>query len=232
MQAMADRHFKPARLLYDPPPLENGARLMSREFLRRYEATPEVKKAELIEGIVYMPPPVSADHSKPDSLIQTWLGTYAATTPGVECFTNTTVLLGPRNTPQPDACLCIKPGRGGQTRFNEKRYLVGAPELIAEVAATSASLDLGDKLEAYASAGVREYVVWRTLEAGLDWFTLEDADYLAVQPDERGLIRSRVFPGLVLNVSALLAMKSATVLMVLRRGLASTAHKKFAASLR
>ena len=232
MQAIAERNRKPARPLYDPPPLENGARLTPREFLRRYEAMPEVKKAELIEGVVYMPPPVSSDHSKPDSLIQTWLGTYAAMTPGVECFTNTTVLLGPRNTPQPDACLCLKPGGGGQTHFNEKKYLVGAPELIAEVAATSASLDLGDKLEAYAVAGVREYVVWRTLEAGFDWFTLEDADYLAVKPDARGLIRSRVFHGLVLDVNALLAMKSATVLTVLRRGMASAAHRTFAASLR
>src|SRR2546428_2124451 len=119
-----------------------------------------------------MPPAVSAAHGKPDNFIQTWLGTYAGMTPGVECFTNTTVLLGPRNTPQPDACLCLKAGRGGQTRFNEKKYLVGAPELIAEIAATSASLDLGDKREAYAIAGVREYLVWRTLEEGFDWLML------------------------------------------------------------
>ena len=99
MPAIAEMNRKPGRLLCDPPPLENGARLTSREFLRRYEATPEVKKAELIEGIVYMPPPISADHSESDSLIQTWLGTYAAMTPRVKCFTNTTVLLGPRNTP-------------------------------------------------------------------------------------------------------------------------------------
>lgn len=232
MPAIVERHRKPARPLPEPPPLENGARLGSREFLRRYEAMPELRKAELIEGIVYMPSPVSADHSKPDNLIQTWLGTYAAMTPGVECFTNTTVVLGPRNTPQPDACLCLKPGRGGQTRLNEKKYLVGAPELIAEIAATSASLDLGDKLEAYASAGVREYLVWRTLEQGFDWFALEDAEYLAVKPDAHGLIRSRVFPGLVLDTRALLALQAAKVLAVLQRGLASSAHKSFAASLR
>ncbi|MCI0535614.1 MAG: Uma2 family endonuclease [Verrucomicrobiales bacterium] len=232
MQAIVERKRRHGPLPYDPPPLENGARLTAREFLRRYEAMPDLKKAELIAGIVYMPPPVSADHSEPDNLIQTWLGTYAAATPGVRCYTNTTVLLGPRNTPQPDACLCVKPGRGGQTRFNEKNYLVGAPELIAEVAATSASLDLGDKLEAYAMAGVREYVVWRTLEAGIDWFKIEDAEYVAVRPDARGLIRSGVFPGLILDVNALLTMKSATVLAVLRRGLASTAHRTFTARLR
>jgi Uma2 family endonuclease len=232
MPATAERNHKVPPLLQNLPPLENGARLTSREFLRRYEAMPEVKKAELIEGIVYMPSPVSANHSKPDNFIQTWLGTYAAMTPGVECFSNSTVVLGPRNTPQPDACLCLKPSRGGQTRFNEKDYLVGPPELIAEVAATSASLDLGDKLEAYATAGVREYLVWRTLEQGFDWFGLEDAEYVAAKPDARGLIRSPIFPGLVLDVKALLELNGAKVLTTLRRGLASAAHKSFVVSLR
>lgn len=232
MHAAAGRDRKSVRPLYDPPPLENGARLTSREFLRRYEAMPEIKKAELIEGVVYMPPPVSAHHSEPDNLIQTWLGTYAAHTPGVHCYTNTTVQLGPRNTPQPDACLCLKPGRGGQARLNEMKHLIGAPELIAEIAATSASLDLGDKLEAYAVAGVREYLVWRTLERGFDCFVLEDADYLKVKPDARGCIRSGVFPGLVLDTRALLAMNGAKVLALLQRSLGSSAHKTFAANLR
>lgn len=232
MPAIAERHRKPARPPQDPPPLENGDRLSSREFLRRYEAMPELRKAELIQGIVYMPSPVSANHSEPDGIIQTWLGVYAAHTPGVKCYPNTTVVLGPRNTPQPDACLCLKPGHGGQTRLNGKSYLVGAPELVAEIAATSASLDLGDKFEAYASAGVCEYLVWRTLERGFDWFTLEDAEFLPVKPDAHGLIRSRVFPGLVLDVRALLAMNAAKVLAVLQRGLASAGHKSFVASLR
>jgi len=212
--------------------LENGARLSSREFLRRYEAMPDLKKAELVKGVVYMPSPVTVDHSKPDNLVQIWLGFYAVKTPGVECFANTTVIPGPANTPQPDACLCLKPGRGGQTRINEKKYLVGAPELVAEIAASSASLDLGDKLEAYAMAGVREYLVWRTLEQGFDWFALEDADYVAVKPKAHGLIRSRCFPGLVLDVNALLTQDGSKVLATLQRGLATAAHRTFVASLR
>lgn len=100
------------------------------------------------------------------------------------------------------------------------------------MAATSASLDLGDKMEAYAMAGVREYLVWRTLEHGLDWFVLEDADYLEVKPDGRGLIRSRVFPGLVLDPSALLTLNAAKVLATLQRALSSAAHRAFVARLR
>src|SRR2546425_9070655 len=87
-------------------PLESGDRLTSREFLRRYEAMPQVKKAELIEGIVYMGSPVRlTQHAKPDNLIQTWLGYYAGRTPGTECATNATDPLDVDNVPQPDALL-------------------------------------------------------------------------------------------------------------------------------
>jgi len=232
MQVTAEKERLGASLLENPPPLQNGDRLTSHEFLRRYEAMPEVKKAELIQGIVYMGSPVSIQHSEPDGLIHLWLGTYAAHTPGVKCYPNTTVIFGPHNTPQPDSCLCLKPETGGQTRLSGKKYLVGAPELIAEVTATSASLDLGDKMDAYAMAGVREYLVWRTLEEGLDWFTLTDGEFLRIQPDARSLIRSRVFPGLVLDVKALLALNGAKVLAVLKRGLSSAAHKTFLATMR
>jgi Uma2 family endonuclease len=232
MLAIEERTRKGAGLLGEPPSLQNGDRLRSQEFLRRYEAMPEIKKAELIEGIVYMGSPVSAEHGEPDGLINTWLGTYAAHTPGVRFFCNTTVILDADNTPQPDACLCLQPGRGGRTRISAKKYLVGAPELIVEVAASSASIDLNDKMDAYARNGVSEYLVWRTLEKRFDWFELENENYVAVRPDARGLLRSKTFPGLVLDVRALLAMNAPKVLTMLQRGLASAAHKSFIASLR
>ena len=233
MIAVEERTRRRARLLRELPALQNGDRLRSQEFLRRYEAMPEVKKAELIEGIVYMGSPVRAeDHGEPDALIHTWLGTYAAHTPGVRVFANTTVILDADNAPQPDACLCVKPGRGGKTRINPKKYLTGAPELIAEVAASSASIDLNDKMDAYARNGVGEYLVWRTLEQRFDWFVLENENYVTIRPDSRGILRSGTFPGLFLDVSALLAMNAPKVLAVLQRGLASSAHKAFVASLR
>jgi Uma2 family endonuclease len=183
--------------------------------------------------VVYMGSPVSAeDHSEPDGLIHGWLWTYATQTPGVRFFPNATVILDADNTPQPDACLCLKPGRGGRTRINPKKYLVGAPELIAEIAASSASLDLHDKMDAYARNGVGEYLVWRTLERRCDWFVLENENYIPLRPDTRGLLRGKIFPGLVLDVRAVLAMNAPKVLAALRRGLASAAHKTFVASLR
>jgi Uma2 family endonuclease len=231
MLAVEERTRRGADLLREPPSLQNGDRLRSKEFLRRYEAMPEVKKAELIEGIVYMGSPVSAEeHGEPDAFIHTWLGTYAAHTPGVRVFANTTVILDADNTPQPDACLCLNAGRGGRTRISPKKYLMGAPELIVEIAASGASIDLNDKMDAYARNGVGEYLVWRTLEKRFDWFSLENENYVAVRPDGRGLLRSKTFPGLVLDVRALLAMNAPKVLTVLQRALASAAHKSFAAS--
>jgi hypothetical protein len=222
-----------AQLGDEPPLLQNGDRLRSKEFLRRYEAMPDLKRAELIEGVVYMGSPVSAEwHSEPDALIHTWLGTYAAHTSGVRLFSNPTVILDADNAPQPDACLCLKPGAGGGMKFSPKNYLLGSPELIAEVAASSASIDLHDKMDAYARNGVGEYLVWRTLEKRLDWFALENENYVALSADKRGLLCSRTFPGLVLDGRALLGMNAAKVLAVLHRGLASAAHKRFVAGLR
>ena len=78
------------------PPLESGDRLTREEFERRYEAMPEVKKAELINGVVYMGSPVRfRAHGRPHVLLLTWLGTYSALTPGVLCADNAPFASGP-----------------------------------------------------------------------------------------------------------------------------------------
>jgi Uma2 family endonuclease len=212
-------------------PLESGDSLGAVEFLRRYEAMPDVKKAELIEGTVYMPSPVRLAHSAPDSLIQGWLLTYAARTPGTQAAGNATVRLDPENVPQPDALLRILPECGGQTRLDAAGYLFGPPELIVEVAASSVSIDLHDKLRAYRRAGVREYLVWRTLDRQLDWFVLEQDDYRSNAPDSTGVIRSPHFPGLVLAVDALLNQDAAKVLDVLQANLQTPVHAAFVEKL-
>ena len=202
--------------LVDPLPLENGDRMRSGEFLRRYEAMPEVKKAELVEGKVYMGSPVRADlHAEPDGLIHLWLATFAMRRPGAKFYPNTTVVLDADNTYQPDAVLCLAPERGGRTRINAKGYLTGAPELVAEIAASTASLDLQEKLQVYRRCGVNEYLVWRTAENQFDWFILENEEYQRQSPGGDGLLRSRVFAGLVLDVAALLARDGARVLAAL-----------------
>ena len=212
-------------------PLESGDSLGAVEFMRRYEAMPDVKKAELIEGTVYMPSPVSRAHSAPYSMIQGWLAWYAARTPGTEANGDATVRLGPKNVPQPDALLWILPECGGRARLDTKGYFLGPPELIVEVAASSASVDLHGKLRAYRRAGVREYLVWRPLDRQFDWFVLEQNQYRANVPASPGVLRSPHFPGLALAVDALLEGDWGKVLDVLQSSLKTSAHTAFVAQL-
>lgn len=171
-------------------------------------------------------------HAKPDGITQTWLGTYAALTPGVEHAPNATTRLDIDNMPQPDALLRILTECGGSSRVDGEGYLVGPPELALEICASSQSIDLGDKLTAYRRAGIPEYLVWRTVEKKFTWLTLGKDDYHDNTPDAQGIIRSQFFPGLWLDVSALLALNASKVLDALHLGLKSPAHKTFVARLR
>jgi Uma2 family endonuclease len=207
------------------PPLENGDRLSRFEFERRYEAMHHLKKAELIEGVVYMAAALRIkSHGEPHGDLVAWLGTYKAFTPKVVLGIEPTVRLDLENEPQPDAVLLI-PGR--QATIGADDYIEGAPELIVEVAASSVAIDLHDKKRAYRRNQVQEYIVWRTLDQQLDWFVLDADDYVAQQPNQQGITRSRVFPGLWLAVSALLAGEMTTVLSVLQQGLNSPEHQAF-----
>lgn len=214
------------------PPLENGDRLTAHEFLRRYSAMPRVRKAELIHGIVYMGSPVRLDrHGEPDNLIQGWLWSYSIATPGVKAAANSTTRLDPDDVPQPDALLRILPECGGQSRLDTAGYLLGAPELVVEIAASSVSLDAGDKLVAYRRARVREYLVWRTDDRALDWWVFADEEFRPLPADADGVLRSGAFAGLWLDVPALLAGDGPRVLAALNAGLGSPGHAEFVARL-
>ena len=76
------------------PPLVAGDYLSRDEFLRRWEAMPQLKRAELIQGVVYMPSPVSFDHGDSDLHVSTWLGNYEAATPGCRGSSSATWLMG------------------------------------------------------------------------------------------------------------------------------------------
>ncbi len=211
------------------PPLESGDRLTRAEFERRYQATPEHFKAELIEGVVYVASPVRTFHGVPHANLITWLGVYSAATPGVSAADNTTTRLDMDNEPQPDALLRIE--RGGTSTISEDGYIEGAPELIAEIATSSAAIDLGAKQNAYRRNGVQEYLVWQTFENRLSWFRLQAEAYVLLEPDAEGIVRSGVFPGLWLAVSALLEGRMIEVLNVLQAGLADPAHLAFVEGL-
>jgi len=211
------------------PPLESGDRLTRAEFERRYEATPEKFKAELIEGVVYVASPVRIFHGRPHAALMAWLTPYWIATPGVDIADNTTTRLDLDNEPQPDALLRI--GVGGTSQISEDGYIEGAPELVAEIATSSASIDLGTKKNAYRRNGVREYLVWQRFENQFSWFSLQREEYVLIEPDTDGIIRSSVFPGLWLAVPALLEGAMIEVLNVLQAGLASAEHQAFVQEL-
>ena len=235
--AMSTQPVKPAEPTEAPgngaiPPLENGDRLTRAEFERRYDAMPGLKKAELIEGEVYIPSPVRhGRHSHPHTRLVAWLGNYETDTPGVEAGGNGSIRLDLDNEPQPDAYLIIRPERGGQARISEDDYIEGAPELVAEVASSSASYDLGKKLNAYRRNGVREYVVWRVLDRQVDWFINREGRFELMPPSADGILRSTVFPGLWLDPAALVRGEKATVRRILQHGLDSAEHADFLARL-
>jgi Uma2 family endonuclease len=219
-------------LVHHIPPLENGDRLSRIEFERRYDAMPHLKKAELIEGIVYMPSPVRhRQHGQPHSYLMGWLVVYMAGTPGVQVGDNSTARLDLDNEPQPDGSLLIDPERGGQTRISEDGYIEGPPELVLEVASSSASYDLHVKRNVYRRNGVQEYVVWRVLDEAIDWFVLRDGQYERLAPGDDGILRSHVFPGLWLDPTALLRHDLATVLATVQQGASSPEHAAFVATL-
>lgn len=210
------------------PPLQSGDRLARPEFERRYAASPHIKKAELIEGIVYVASPLRHEqHGKPHSRVMTWLGVYQAMTPGVDLSDAPTVRLDLDNEPQPDAVLFIEANAGGQTRISPDGYIEGPPELIVEIAASSAAIDTGSKKQVYRRNGVLEYVIWQSYDNQLEWLWLTDGEYQLLSPDLDGIIRSRVFPGLWLAGEALLSNQMARVLEVLQAGLQSPEHEAF-----
>lgn len=215
------------------PPLENGDHLTRDEFERRYEAMPDLMKAELIEGVVYMAPPALRwdFHGGPHADLMGWLWVYRAATPGVRVGDNASIRLDLKNMPQPDAAMIIEPAFGGQARIGADDYLEGAPELIGEVAASSVSIDMNEKLEAYRRNGVREYLVWRVRDHAIDWFELRDGRYVLLAPAADGITRSKIFPGLSLDAAAMIRGQMATVLQALQQGLATPEHAAFVAAL-
>ncbi len=232
MSSVLDPLLRPDTPHPDPeePLLEPGDHMDRRTFHALYSAMPPGTRAELIGGVVYMPSPVRANHSRPHVKVLAWLDTYEAATPGTEAHSEATVFLSEWGEPQPDACLLIAPQHGGQTQL-DGGYISGAPELVVEVASSTVSYDLHKKLADYEAAGVREYLVYvvRTHEAR--WFINRSGTFEEIAAGDDGVIRSEVFPGLWLNLHALSRLDSTALRKTLEEGLASPEHQAFVKKL-
>jgi len=215
------------------PDLETGDHLSRDEFERRYHAMPESCHAQLIEGVVYMASPVRFNaHARPHKDLLYWSSTYEIGTPGILSGDNATVRMDLDNEPQPDLAMFLAPGSGGRVKLSDDDYLVGAPEFVAEISASSVSIDLHSKMRVYKRNQVLEYLVWRTLDREIDWFHLQGSDYRRIKPDVAGVLRSILLPGLWLDAPAMFSGDMTSVLKVLAAGLASPEHAAFVERLK
>lgn len=193
---------------------------------------PDVKKAELVNGVVHIPSPVSIDaHGEQHFHFMGWLFTYRAHTPGVQGGDNATLKLPiGMNQPQADACLRIKPEYGGQSSMKDG-YVLGGVELAGEISASTVSFDLNEKLAAYEANSVLEYVVWRVEDSEIDWFFLKAGVYHPMPLTKHGIYKSKVFPGLWLDSRAMIDGDLLKVLEVVQQGIASPEHQRFVKKL-
>jgi Uma2 family endonuclease len=210
------------------PLLRGGDHLSQPEFHRRYLQYPDHIKFELIGGIVYMASPLSRFHSRYDGKIGFMCELYSFSSPGTEVLHNATTILSEDDEPQPDLGLRILPEYGGLSR-NQDKYVGGAVELIVEVAVSSRAIDLHAKRDAYKKAGVIEYLVVCVDPPELHWHHFPDDTLLS--PDKKGVIKSRVFPGLWIHAQALLDLDSAKLREVVEQGIASRPHAAFVRKL-
>lgn len=195
--------------------LENGDRI-SRDDFERLCAEQQIRQAELIDGVVRMNAAAVRfhQHGKPHALMMVWLGTYAARHPGTELADNTSVRLDAASEPQPDILMFRTDSQ--KCRVADDGFLEGTPDLVVEIAASSVSYDAHEKRRLYERCGVPEYILWRTEDRAIDWFVLSNGRYEILVPEEDSdsdqLLRSRNFPGLILDRPAMVTGNIPTVL--------------------
>jgi Uma2 family endonuclease len=190
-----------------------------------YSQMPHDFRAELIGGTVYVASPLKIRHGRPHVALATVFGLYEGNTGGVETGDSVSVFLGEESEPQPDLYLRILPEFGGQSRTSTDGYVEGPPELVAEIAYATYSLDLNAKRSDYKRHGIREYLVANVKDAKLVWLDL--ANDVEIGLDADGIARPREFPGLWIDSNALFRCDYHRLTEVLQQGLASPEHAAF-----
>lgn len=213
------------------PPFENGDCMDQKTFHRLYEKTPEGFKAELIGGVVYMASPVSKPHGRTHRRLCLWLDHYIEETQGVEGYDNTTNIQDEKSEPQPDLTLIVEPEYGGLTGEDSKGCIVGPAELVIEIAHSSFSIDRHAKFRDYERVGVREYLIVIVKAERIEWYGRDRNGFVPMDADAKGIVRSRVFPGLWLDPAGIFAKSSKRLIATLNAGLATEDHAKFVAKL-
>ena len=199
--------------------LAPGDRMELEEFLERWDQSPELKFAELIDGVVYMPPPVSLPHGSFNSVAQAVFGRYRLLSGVCKSLANATwLMLG--SAPQPDLSLALKKEYGGTMEMAARELASGRPELAVEICWSRRSYDLGPKLALYERAGVPEYLAILVEERRFEWRVLVQSRYQFLNAQD-GVFRSRILPGLWIDEPAFWSEDGPRLLSVLDEGMRS-----------
>lgn len=214
------------------PFLHDGDRLTMEEFERRWDAMPNLKHAELIEGQVYMnAAALRWDwHSEPHGLLVSVMTHYARVTDGVLFGSDPSVRMNPSSMPQPDAVLRVSEKIGGLSQI-QKGYVVGRPEFVIEVSGSTDRHDLGAKKTLYLNTGVPEYLNWSVPDEQIVLFRLQSSSYEKVAEDHTGILKSLILPGLWFDPAALIRGDRPRIYEVMDMGIASPEHKEFVQEL-
>lgn len=213
-------------------PLEHGERLTRAEFERRYRPRPDIKKVELLEGVVHLKPATATQqYANHHAILKSWLEMYLVSTPGVRAAHNYRLRLDEQSEPQPDFCVWIEDICGGQTEILPDGFLQGVPELIIEVAPDSTSYELREKYHTYRRAGVQEYLVLQVQGQKSGWFAWSQGEYFPLFPNNKGVLQSQAFAGLWFAAAAFWQGEGTDLKAALRQGLITTQHADFVEQL-
>jgi hypothetical protein len=213
--------------------LWHGDRLSRDEFERRYDAMPDLKKAVLIEGVVYLMPEHGHYHlGEARAKLIGWMGQYEYRIQGIEGSCNGSIRMEPESMAQPDVTLFLLPENGGRVLISDDDYLEGGPELVAHVVASRASYPRHANLSLYRRNGIRECLFWSVLDRDIEWLALREHGYDALREHEDGILRSEVSPGLWLDPDALIEDDCPALIDVIRRGLDTPEYTAFVERLR
>jgi hypothetical protein len=214
------------------PPLADGQLVSLEEFEQRFDATPDLKHAELLDGVAYLRHDGRAFAGSCRAALIGWLGVYSASTRFLLPGAHGHVALDDRNELQPDAILAVRPEAGGTVVLDATGVVRSAPDFAADVFTTTNATLLPKRIAAHERGGTLEYLVWYAEHKCVDWLVRERGEFVAMNPDPAdGLLKSVAFPGLWLDATALLNGDLDTVLAALQRGLASAEHKAFVSQL-
>lgn len=161
------------------------------------------------------------------SSVSYWLCQYRRSTPCVESLGRVSIFLDPTTEIETTAAMWLTPGADDRPRWQRCE---GVPELLVEVTATVHNKVFRRRLRVYEQSEIHELLVVTGDPRDTALYARENGRFARVSPADDGSYRSRVFPGLWLDPSALFSDEWNEMAACLDRGMATEEHAAFVAS--